>query len=488
MSLVPSKFQAAILEAVSTTINNLGINAVAGSGKSATLRMICEVLPLDQSTIICAFNKDIAEAMRPKVPQHIHVKTLNGFGHGIVTKAFKGVKLDMKKTEMIFQLFLNMNDRADRDIFYKYKNLINKVVAMCKATLDWPQGNDVDAWEHHINKMIDTFGWDTPKEGLKSNFYGLAIDTFYGCVNRQNIIDFDDQLFFPIYYDLDIPQYDNFLIDECQDLNRVQIELVVRAGKRVIACGDPCQAIYGFRGADAAAYELLMERINAVQLPLSVCYRCPKKVIDEAKKIVPQIEAADTAADGEVATITYQQFKEQAQEGDFVLARCTAPLVSGCLEMIREDRKAVVLGRDVGDQLISLIKKLANGGDDSREFYENLKFWEGKEIERLSRTENDAAIQIVQDKVATLAVLVEAAPTVTGMIDKVNQIFSKNAAGITFGTIHKMKGMETDNTFILEPHMMSHPMAKLGWQKKQEMNAKYVALTRCRKSMKWVNK
>lgn len=483
--MVPSIYQTAILDAVKTTLDNLGIKAVAGSGKSVTLRMICEIIPQEQSTIICAFNKDIAEAMRPKVPMHVQVKTLNGFGHGIVTKFFRNAVLDAKKTEMIFQSELDMNDRFDRDIYYKYKGLINKIVSMCKATLEWPR--HASGWEEHVNKLIDTYGWETPKDGLTANFYPLVHHTFHACITMTNVIDFDDQLFFPIQYNMDIPQYDNFLIDECQDLNKVQIELVRRAGKRVIACGDPCQAIYGFRGADSNAYNLLMELIRAKQFPLSVCYRCPKNVIAQAQKIVPQIEAAEGAQDGVTESITYQQFKDLAQENDFVLARCTAPLVSGCLEMIREGRKAVVLGRDIGDQLITLIKKLAAAdSQQSSAFYEALKYWESKEVERLSRTDNDAMIQVVQDKVATLAALVEAAPTVAGMIDKVNSIFSKDAKGITFTTVHKAKGMEADNVFILQPEMMPHPMAKLEYQKQQEMNIKYVAITRARKALRWV--
>jgi superfamily I DNA/RNA helicase len=68
------------------------------------------------------------------------------------------------------------------------------------------------------------------------------------------------------------------MIDEAQDLNRAQLELVLRAvapGGRTLAVGDAGQAIYQWSGADARSMANITARTGACQLPLSICYRCP---------------------------------------------------------------------------------------------------------------------------------------------------------------------------------------------------------------------
>ena len=81
-------------------------------------------------------------------------------------------------------------------------------------------------------------------------------------------------------------------MDECQDLNRCQIELSRQlAGKkgRLLYLGDPRQAIFGFAGAKCHSYQLVKARSNCVELPLSICYRCPKSHIALVKEIFPDM-------------------------------------------------------------------------------------------------------------------------------------------------------------------------------------------------------
>ena len=70
---------------------------------------------------------------------------------------------------------------------------------------------------------------------------------------------------------------------------------------------------------------VMREQFNAVELPLSICYRCPKNVVLEAKKLVPHIEYADSAADGTVDRVKKDVFVSRVQDTDWVLCRTTAP-------------------------------------------------------------------------------------------------------------------------------------------------------------------
>src|SRR5690606_18120963 len=105
--------------------------------------------------------------------------------------------------------------------------------------------------------------------------------------------------------DLRVREFDNVLVDEAQDLNvaqRILIRRMLKEGGRLIAVGDPRQAIYGFRGADSDSFRLIGEEFNATDLPLTVTFRCPKAVVAQAQRYVSHIQAHETAPEGEVIT------------------------------------------------------------------------------------------------------------------------------------------------------------------------------------------
>ncbi len=80
------------------------------------------------------------------------------------------------------------------------------------------------------------------------------------------------------------------LVDEFQDLNLVQYRLV-RAlagnGEGLFAIGDPDQAIYGFRGADASCFARLLTDFPAANLVhLEVNYRCAAPIVQAAAALI----------------------------------------------------------------------------------------------------------------------------------------------------------------------------------------------------------
>ncbi len=76
------------------------------------------------------------------------------------------------------------------------------------------------------------------------------------------------------------------MVDEAQDLNTCQTEIAIKLGKkgRILGVGDPKQSVYGFAGADCNSYENFRTRINAIELPLSIRYRCPWSHINSTCK------------------------------------------------------------------------------------------------------------------------------------------------------------------------------------------------------------
>jgi superfamily I DNA/RNA helicase len=285
-----------------------------------------------------------------------------------------------------------------------------------------------------------------------------------------------------------VPTYKWVFVDESQDLNPVQIELIYRTvadNGRLVAVGDENQAIYAFRGADTAAMCELKEKFKCKRLPLSICYRCGKSIVKEAKKIVPAIEYNESQIDGEIKTVKNEVFHTECGEKDFVLCRTTAPLVQACLNFIREGRRAIVRGRDIGEGLINLIS-LNYKGNDLKEALIELDNYASVSINRWQKQNKTDLIINLQDRIDTIKVVASTCDTIEEVISKIRSIFDNNQKGITLCTVHRAKGLEAKNIWILKPELLPHPRAEKDWQLRQENNLKYVAITRAMEKLTWV--
>jgi len=293
--------------------------------------------------------------------------------------------------------------------------------------------------------------------------------------------------------DLPVKHYDVLFVDEAQDFNEVQRRLILKAcnGGRMIVVGDPKQAIYGFRGADSGSMNLfratLAKSDRGVQIfPLSITWRCPSSVVAEANRFFKDYFCRDDAPEGEVNVNT--SFNPNV--GDLVLCRTNAPLVSECFNLIAQGIPAYVLGRDIGYSLKALVKKVTeNGSLRIEQFIPQFESHIEIAKEAFRRADKEKAVQSLEDKAQCILHLTGNTSTVQGLLDNIDKIFGDGKKrGVIFSTIHKAKGLEADNVWILKPEIMPHPMAKSLSDKAQERNLCYVAITRAKKTLNYVGK
>jgi superfamily I DNA/RNA helicase len=232
--------------------------------------------------------------------------------------------------------------------------------------------------------------------------------------------------------------------------------------------------------------------LDATELPLSVCYRCPTSHLDMARNIVPQIEARDNAPVGIIETINAKDFLDKVtkENNPLILSRTNAYMVGFALQMIANGFKAVIKGRDFGAGLISLVKKLSKSNTSLYTLIDNLTEWKNQEYKKLdSRKAADSAYDIVNDKVDTIIAVSKNCKSVQCIVDKLDKLFNDDtAASFVFSSVHKAKGLEADTVYNLTPHLM--PMIRKNqkaWELEQEINIKYVALTRAKNKMVFVN-
>src|SRR5271157_1123880 len=466
-----SKYQKDIFRDIHAGLGHTVVIARAGSGKTSTIVEGFKYLPKGKKTLMVAFNKAIAEELKMRAPSYVDVMTLHSLGFRAIKQSFGAdVVLDNDKAHVLVSTLIG----DDRDM-WEVNQSICKCVSLCKGFLvDTPA---------KIGDLIDKFGIEI-FEYSRDKFVELVIKTLSLCKAKKNIVDFDDMIWFPFVYRLNVGKFDVVFVDEAQDLNQAQMAMVLSANKmdgRIIAVGDPAQSIYQFRGADSEAIPNFITKLGAKTLPLSVTYRCPKLVVDIAQEVVPDIVAPDDAKRGTVEDVPVEQLLKLVRPGDFVLSRTNAPLVKYCMALLRAGVPANIQGRDVGSNLIFFIKK--SKAKTINAFIDYVNSWKEVEVKRLLSEKKDTMVAL--DKAECLLNLCEGTLTIKDLKETIEKLFNDvdDTAKVIFSTTHKAKGLERDRVFILTNTYRYGPGVS-----GEEANLWYVAVTRSKSELYLVRK
>lgn len=481
--MIPSKYQQDIFDFVKHQSDemlvgrkpqNLMVEAGAGCAKTTTSVTSTNYIPKNLNVGFFAFNRDIVEVLGSKVPANCRVQTFHSAGFGALRYQFKNIKLDDKKMVGIFQ---NLMDTKYRDLSQEEIGVLMspflKLTGLIKNTMMEP--SDFNLLELSDKHNIDI---ENANESLLFNIIREGIN-----ISNSNVrvIDYDDMIYLPVKLGLSFFKLDVIFVDETQDLNNSQLLMLRRMIKDtgfIICVGDPNQSIYGFRGADIDAMIKMEKELGAAKLPLMETYRCGKSIVKLANELVPELKAFEGNPEGEVKEIDYDKFYEMVKENDMVLCRNNAPLIEPVFKLLAEGKKVTIKGRDIGEGLIRIVKKLKAYSMD--EFESALKRWRESEEKKARRKNSDSMMQSIEDKYECLVVISEGCESVNDVISKIERIFSDGRSEIVFSSIHRSKGLESDKVYILEPQLMPSKWASKGWEIVQERNVMYVAITRAR--------
>jgi superfamily I DNA/RNA helicase len=302
------------------------------------------------------------------------------------------------------------------------------------------------------------------------------------------MVDFDDLLYLAVKDGISLPKFDFIFVDEAQDTNAIQRALlrkIMKKTSRIVAVGDPAQAIYGFRGADSESMNLIAEEFNAKRLPLSISYRCPSSVVTYAQQWVSHIQAAPGAQAGEVLELGSKWNTDIFQANDLVVCRKTAPLMSLAFRMLRSRVPVMVMGREIGAGLKSLINKM--NARDIDNLVTKLEAWRDREVEKATAKKDDAKVEALEDKVGAILCLIDSMSenerTVPALLNTLDALFADKKNVTVLATIHKSKGLEAKRVFWLDRSQCPAKWVKQDWQKQQEVNLCYVAATRAMESL-----
>lgn len=480
-----SQFQTDIFDAMGQADGpSILINAKAGSGKTSTI--VEGTKRLRSPGIALAFNKRIAEELSSRLPSHIQAQTMNSLGHRAWSATIgKRLRVDTQKLwGIIDELKFPEVEREElRDSRMAVKSLISAartvglVPKSCKRLSYGLVPDTPESWEI----LADHFDLDATSERIELAREGLLLSIKMAYAGR---IDFDDQIYMTALFGGRLQRQPNVLVDEAQDLSPLQHHIIKRlVEERLIAVGDPHQAIYGFRGASTNSMAELGEAFSALTLPLSVSYRCPRQIVLEAQKIVPDIYPSETARDGLVLHNGTQWHASDLPAGAAVLCRNNAPLFSLAAKLIMLRRPVHFIGQDIGKGLISTVRKVRGQHDIPVEaFLSRLRTWEEKEVAQFPKREAR-----IRDRAESLRFICSLVSTTDELITTLEDLFTPRPQSVVLSSIHRSKGLEWQNVYILDSWRIPSKYATSDWQLEQEYNLLYVAITRAQANLIYID-
>jgi DNA helicase-2/ATP-dependent DNA helicase PcrA len=488
----PSVYQEAIYTAISTSPDSLVIEAVAGSGKTTTIEQSCKLLSGTETVLFLAFNKSIADELKVRLEGLAEAATFHSVAFRAVTKAsVNRLTVDDHKVTNLLQVAGELG-YVSQYIQETYDSEIKRLVSLAKSV---GYGSIVPADETTISDLIALHGIAVAPDDQPAVIAIVADLIAVGCDKaNRTIIDYDDMIYYVSRFNIATPKYDVIFVDEAQDVNPVRLDLIVRLlapNGRVIAVGDSRQAIYGFTGATVDSIRFIRERFNARALPLSISYRCAQSVVDYAKPYCPQIESSANAPIGSVEHLT-EWSTDQFTPTDAILCRNTAPLITLAYRLIGDGIGCRVIGRDIGKGLVNLVKKLSGKRQTTIEQL-NIKLsdYEWKQTAKLQQANKIDQVGLLRDRVESLrAAMAPLNPTDSTkvLIDRISELFSDTRTGVvTLSTIHKAKGLEWTNVYILDFDLIPSNYARKDWQVEQENNLAYVAITRAKINLRFIS-
>jgi len=365
--------------------------------------------------------------------------------------------------------------------------------------------------------------------------------------NLGDLRDFNDDLWFAAMHadEINWPQFDVVLADEVQDFNesqKIMLRKLAQAGAKIVAVGDPNQAIYRFRGADDESFNNISTMLGGLShgsnsmFGLSKNFRSRKAIIDFANQEshVKNLQQGKQFDDGDGSVTkfemkygdAFQQLKAERAAGKIkqtaFISRTNEPLVQTALQLLGDKIPFVIVGKDVARDLKKHINKMGRFGLKDESSVNDLgnalhEFLEKETDKHSGSSTKKGMLQDLGNVTRALQACITQFITEQDQegasqgysYDRVRSNpsikdfkgwLSKRLGGldvqdnerdlatykqkmeeespVILTTAHKAKGLEFPRVYMLRYDMFPHPKSTRDKDLKQEENMRYVAITR----------
>lgn len=502
---------------------SLLVRARAGSGKTTTIVEGVNRAP-EKRIWVAAFNADIAKVLSEKIRNpNASAKTLHGVGMACIMREWgdEARGLDKDRGYAIAEEVLEDGSLAtsiplperligtaqelmgadgkplpptvDRGVIGCVAHLATRTKEVRPFARKREEVEEVGAkYDLLPDDRLESMGW-SPERISAYALKAMQVAAEF----KDRRFDFADMIFLPLVNGWTYPRFDMTVIDEAQDMSEPMLafaQRMTKRGGRIVVVGDDKQSIYGFRGADSEALDRLKRELDAEELPLTITYRCPLSVVRDAQRLVADFEARPGAPEGVLRTIHRSKLAEELRPGDMVLSRVNAALMPICIELLRSRKPAVILGREFGESLSKLVRKVEKDCVPLEDFLESLSEWLSEKIEKLEESSERSAarkIELLIDQGEALRAIAEsmqetgAGKDSFALVDQIRVLFSAGDKRlvVSCATVHKVKGLEAERVFVLKDTLYVYGKRR---HDPEERNIEYVAITRAKAELVYV--
>lgn len=480
----------------------LSISALAGTGKSTTLRGAAAGPAKDKQAFYFVFNKTNAEEAKRTFPGNCRPMTAHSYAFNSRHPYGEDTIAETYKNRLLHSsLYGGLKSRLDEDDGF------NSIVGQIKSSTGMPLGKTLMA----IGSILREYCQSDALE-LKTNHVNKALT--HHLQKRYQINDFSDIILsvrkiwnfmidpkgdFPIdhsaYLKLAslnpsrIPA-DFIFFDEAQDASPPMIRILesqLQYGTRLVLVGDSYQHIYDFTGA-VDAMSIMRERYPDItrSMPLTSSYRFGQEIADSGNLFLEMMGSSlklkGLGGPGEVSD-------GRGRMGAAIF-RTNAELLRACIASVDKGYKIHVAGGT--KPVIDLVNGLSNlyYGENPRHpdlvFFKN---WEEfKEVLNddfsISAAGFGPVAKIVEENRGSVEKFVKALESTESHM---------NTAQFCLGTAFKLKGFEFNNVLvhnefvdIWESNSLDKSAAGTATTKmpeKEELALQYVAVTRAKQKL-----
>jgi energy-coupling factor transporter ATP-binding protein EcfA2 len=339
MALQPTLEQKRVIEAAKTG-QDLIVQALAGTGKTTTLKLLAEALSNKTGTYI-AFNKAIVDEARTKFPSNVNCKTAHSLAFASVGFKYKS-RIDTAQ-RVTFSQMANWMDapkiafkhgKADHqlDSDQVARLVMQSVTNFCKSV-------DSEISEVHVEVPFLLSLDKKQTRAFINKIIPLAQKAWTDLQQTDGFLKFSHDHYLKMWQ-LASPKIkgDFILFDEAQDADPVMLSIIeAQRNVQKIFCGDQYQAIYEWRGAKNA-----LENVPANKtLWLTQSFRFGDAIADEANDILDFLDATVSV----VGLPSISSRVEKLQNPSAILCRTNAGVIKHLMEELQKGRKVAVLVR-----------------------------------------------------------------------------------------------------------------------------------------------
>ncbi len=465
MSFTPTAEQQAAVAAAQTG-RNLVITAGAGSGKTSTLKLIADALD-PMSGCYIAYNKAIATDAAKSFPSNVVARTAHSFAYRAVGHRYRERLNAPRMTGRQIASVLDI-DRSYPIVAGERELSPARLASMVMATVAkfCHSADSSIHWRHAASVVASVPGTEPVADHLTDYIIGLARVAW---VSDRTPFTHDHYVKIWALGNPTLPG-DFILYDEAQDADPCVAGVVLaQENAQLIAVGDECQAIYGWRGATDAMSNWPVDADGRVSLTKS--FRFGPAVADEANVFLGRLDApirieGYEAIDSVVGPLA-------STDADAILCRTNASVIEEALAAGAAGRRyAVAGGMDQVRKFAEAAQALMNGRRAS--WHPDLGAFSDW-VDVMDYVDNDEGGADLR----TMANIVDDYGP-QGIYDICDGSVDERRADVVLSTAHKSKGREWGAVKIARDF---EPEGSSDGPSRSELMLMYVAVTRAKTAL-----